>query len=66
MSTGYNEQELMSILMAREVRDGEVSACGALSQIPAAGLLLAKETHAPDAELIILDRKSTRLNSSHT
>ena len=55
MSTGYNEQELMSILMAREVRDGEVSACGALSQIPAAGLLLAKETHAPDAELIILN-----------
>jgi len=51
----YNESELMAILMAREVRDGEVSACGALSHIPAAGLLLAKEMHAPRAELIILN-----------
>jgi glutaconate CoA-transferase subunit B len=52
---GYGDDELMAILLAREVRDGEVSACGALSQIPAAGLLLAKHTHAPDAELIILN-----------
>src|SRR5688572_5217266 len=45
----------MSVLLSREVRDGEISACGALSQLPAAALLLAKETHAPDAELIILN-----------
>ena len=45
----------MVLLMSREVRDGEVSACGALSQIPAAALLLAKELHAPGAELIILN-----------
>jgi glutaconate CoA-transferase subunit B len=51
----YSEAELMAVLLAREVRDGEVSACGALSQIPAAGLLLAKERHAPNAELIILN-----------
>lgn len=51
----YNDAELMAILMSREVRDNEVSACGALSHIPAAGLLLAKELHAPDAELIILN-----------
>ena len=51
----YGEAALMAILLSREVRDGEVSACGALSQIPAAGLLLAKATHAPDAELIILN-----------
>ncbi len=51
----YSEAELMAILMSREVRDREVSACGALSQIPAAGLLLAKELHAPDAELIMLN-----------
>ena len=50
-----NDAELMAVLMSREVRDGEVSACGALSHIPAAGLLLAKELHAPDAELIILN-----------
>ena len=55
VSLNYSEAELMAILMSREVRDGEVSACGALSQIPATGLLLAKELHAPDAELIILN-----------
>jgi glutaconate CoA-transferase subunit B len=36
------------------VRDGEISACGAHSQIPAAALLLARALHAPSAELIIL------------
>ena len=51
----YNDSELMAVLMSREVRDGEISACGALSQIPATALLLAKETHAPNAELIILN-----------
>ena len=55
MNQGYNESELLAVLLSREVRDGEVSACGALSHIPAAGLLLAKELHAPDAELIILN-----------
>jgi len=51
----YNDSELIAILMSREVRDGEISACGALSQIPATGLLLAKALHAPNAELIILN-----------
>jgi len=50
----HNDAELMVVLLAREVHDGEVSACGVLSQIPAAALLLAKELHAPDAELIVL------------
>jgi glutaconate CoA-transferase, subunit B len=50
----YSEAELMAVLLAREVRDGEISACGALSQIPAAGLLLAKALHAPNAEILIL------------
>jgi glutaconate CoA-transferase, subunit B len=54
-SVAWNDAELMAVLMSREVRDGEVSACGALSHIPAAALLLAKELHAPDAELIILN-----------
>ncbi len=55
MSADYNQDELLAVLMSREVHDGEVSACGALSQIPATGLLLAKESHAPNAELIILN-----------
>jgi len=50
----YSEDELMAVLLSREVRDGEISACGALSQIPAAGLLLARELHAPNAEILIL------------
>lgn len=50
----YSEAELMAILLSREVRDGEISACGALSHIPAAALLLAQALHAPNAELIIL------------
>lgn len=55
MAERYNEAELIAVLMSREVRDGEISACGALAQIPATGLLLAKEMHAPNAELIILN-----------
>ncbi|HEX5691825.1 MAG TPA: hypothetical protein VFX76_17540, partial [Roseiflexaceae bacterium] len=55
MKLDYNEAELMSILLSREVRDNEISACGALSHLPAAGLLLAKESHAPNAEIIILN-----------
>ncbi len=51
----YTDTELLVILLSREVRDGEISACGALSHIPAAGLLLAQALHAPNAELIILN-----------
>lgn len=29
----YNDDELLVVLMAREVRDNEVSACGALSHL---------------------------------
>ena len=53
VARSYNDDELMAVLLSREVRDGEISACGALSQLPATGLLLAKHTHAQDAELII-------------
>jgi glutaconate CoA-transferase subunit B len=54
MERPCNDAELMAVLLSREVRDGEISACGALSMLPAAGLLLAQATHAPDAELIVL------------
>jgi glutaconate CoA-transferase, subunit B len=49
-----NDAELLAVLLSREVREGEISACGAKSMIPAAGLLLAQATHAPGAELLIL------------
>ncbi len=48
-----NVSELLSVLISREVNDWETCACGALSQIPAAGLLLAEATHAPHAQFII-------------
>lgn len=54
MERRYNDDELMAVLLSREVREGEISASGALSMIPAAGLLLAQATHAPNSELIIL------------
>ena len=60
----YNDAELMAVLLSREVRNDEISACGALSMIPAAGLLLAQATHAPDAELIILGSPFTPFKTS--
>jgi glutaconate CoA-transferase subunit B len=50
----YSEAELLAVLLSREVREGEVSACGALSMLPAAALLLAQARHAPNAEVIVL------------
>jgi glutaconate CoA-transferase, subunit B len=49
-----NTDELLAVLMSREVRDWETSACGAVSMIPAAAMLLAEITVAPNAEIIIL------------
>ena len=51
---GFNTDELIAVLMSREVRDWETSACGAVSHLPAAAMLLAEATHAPHAEVIIL------------
>lgn len=51
----YSPEELMAVLISRQVRDGETVAVGAVSPIPAAGCVLAEHTHAPDISLIILD-----------
>jgi glutaconate CoA-transferase subunit B len=45
---------LIAILMSRDIRDWETCACGALSMMPAASMLLAEATHAPHIEVIIL------------
>ncbi len=39
--------------LAREVHDGEWSACGTLSPLPAAALWLARHTHAPRAQVFV-------------
>ncbi len=49
----YTVEELMSVLVSREIRDKETVAVGTLSPVPAAGAILAKLTHAPEAELLI-------------
>ena len=54
MGAKANTDELLAVLMSREVRDWETSACGAVSMIPAAAMLLAEATTAPHAEIIIL------------
>ena len=42
----YTDEEYMAVVISREVRDGETTAVGTLSPIPAAGVLLARERHA--------------------
>ncbi|HSF29504.1 MAG TPA: CoA-transferase [Candidatus Tectomicrobia bacterium] len=45
-TASYTPEELMAVVISREVRDGETVAVGTLSPIPAAGVLLARERHA--------------------
>lgn len=52
---GYTPEELMAVVISREVRDGEIVGVGAVSPIPAAGCILAEQLHAPHITLIILD-----------
>ena len=51
----YTPEELMAVVIAREVRDFETIGVGAVSPIPAAGCILAEQIHAPHITLIILD-----------
>jgi len=51
----YTPEELMAVVIAREIRDGETIGVGAVSPIPAAGCILAEQLHAPQSTLIILD-----------
>ena len=46
-------EEIMIGALAREVKDGDWAACGTLSPMPAAALWLARETHAPKAQVFV-------------
>lgn len=47
--------EMMIHALSKEIREGELSAVGTLSPIPAAACYLAKMNHAPQARIAILD-----------
>lgn len=46
-------EELLAVFISRDMRDFETCACGALSFVPATGMLLGRELHAPNMEIII-------------
>jgi len=48
-----NTDELIAVLMSREIEDFETVACGAISMLPASAILLAEATHAPNIDIII-------------
>ncbi|HSR11619.1 MAG TPA: hypothetical protein VLS90_09230, partial [Thermodesulfobacteriota bacterium] len=48
-------EELMAVVISREIRDNETVAVGAVSPIPSAGCILGEQLHAPHLNLIILD-----------
>ncbi len=54
LEAGYNNDELLACVVARELRDGETIAIGTSSPVPASAAYLAKFTHAPSARLFIL------------
>jgi len=53
--------ETMIVVISRLVKNGEMAATGTLSPIPAAALLLAKRTHAPDLVTMIYGDPEMRI-----
>jgi glutaconate CoA-transferase subunit B len=49
----YSADELMTVAMARELRNGDLAVTGASSLVPVAACLLAQRLHAPDLTLIL-------------
>jgi glutaconate CoA-transferase subunit B len=54
MVSEYTPEELMAVLISREVKDFETVGVGAASPIPASGCILAEQLQAPHVNLIIL------------
>ena len=53
MTAPYSPAELMAVLIARNLRDGEVVVMGAVPALPLAACRLAKATHAPGLWYIV-------------
>jgi glutaconate CoA-transferase subunit B len=54
----FTPDEMMAVVIARQIRDGETVATGANSPIPASGCLLATRMHAPATRVIILGSRA--------
>jgi len=50
--SGYSIRELMVVLIARELRDGDLAVTGASSLVPVAACMLAQSMHAPNLTMI--------------
>jgi glutaconate CoA-transferase subunit B len=65
---GFSKDELMTVLLARELRDGDLAVTGASSLVPVAACLLAQRLHAPNLTLItpagVVNPKPERLYRS--
>jgi glutaconate CoA-transferase subunit B len=51
MTQAYSTAELLAVLLARDLRDGERGAAGAAALVPMAAILLALNMHAPNLEI---------------
>ena len=51
MTADYCVGELMAVLLARDLCDGERGAAGAAAAVPMAAMLLARRMHAPNLEI---------------
>ena len=62
MSRGYSYEELMAVVFARDLADGEIGAAGMNALVPCAALFLARRLHAPN--LVIGGELSVNPNPS--
>jgi glutaconate CoA-transferase subunit B len=51
VSERYSTGELLAVLLARDLRDGETGAAGAAALIPMAAIMLARAMHAPNIQI---------------
>ncbi len=47
-ATGYSTAELMAVVFARDLRDGEIGTAGVGGLVPMAAMMLAQRLHAPN------------------
>jgi glutaconate CoA-transferase subunit B len=62
MSEPYSIQELMAVVLARDLNDGETLRVGVASPVPEAAVRLAHLHHGPNMELVFL---GARMNVAH-